>query len=322
MWAGWEKKIIEQGSLDFAEALALLDLQDEDLLFLLALANKITQKKYGKKIDLCSIINAKSGRCSENCAFCAQSVYHSTSVESYSLLDKATVLEKAKYMEKKGAHRFSLVVSGKGIDKGKDLEQICDILVTLKKETKLSLCASLGLLSFSTACYLQEAGLERYHHNLETAQSHFAKICTTHSYEERKMSIKAAQQAGLSVCSGIILGLGESKEQRLEIAYELKKMQVDSVPINLLNPLLGTPLEKQPALSVKDILKTVAVLRLILPEVSLRFCGGREHNLRDWQSLGMLAGINGLMIGNYLTTTGRNIEQDLKMLKDLDFLII
>jgi len=314
-----EERVIAGGELTVQEVLEVLELGTNETLELLAAANRIRQHFQGDKVDLCSIINVKSGKCSEDCAFCAQSVHHGVEIQTYELLDPDAVLVRAKLMEKVGAHRFALVSSGKGVNGGKEFEKILEIIAALKKETSLALCASLGLLTFDAATRLREAGLQRYHHNIETAESFFPQICSTHTYRERIATIKIAQEAGLSICSGVLIGLGENREQRMEMAYAIKELNVASVPFNVLNPIKGTPLGERVLLDPWEILKSLAAFRMIMPKTNLRLCGGREINLRDLQALGMLAGVNGLMIGNYLTTSGKEPIDDLKMLKDLGF---
>lgn len=314
-----EEQVLAEKPLSFRQAEELLNLEEQHCLELLALANRIRKHFQGNGVDLCAIINGKSGKCSENCAFCAQSAYHGVGIDTYDLLDKESILSRAKMLERAGSHRFAIVTSGRGIKAGKELDKLVDIFADLAKETSLGLCASLGIIDYSVAQRLKETGLQRYHHNVETASGFFSNICSTHTYAERIATIKVVQDVGLSVCSGGILGLGESKKQRVEMAWEIKNLAVDSVPLNFLNPIRGTPLEKQGVLNPWEALKTVAVFRLLMPKTNLRFCGGREVVLRDLQGLGMLAGANGLMLGNYLTTGGRKIEDDLEMLKDLGF---
>lgn len=314
-----EERIISGGEISFSEAEGLLEISDQSTLEVLAVANRIRKHFQGDGVELCSIINAKSGKCTENCAFCAQSIHHQVYIQAYQLLDREVILNRAKLMEKEGAHRFALVISGRGVKEGSELDRLVDVIAVLAKEVKLGLCASLGLLTPQAADRLKEAGLSRYHHNVETARSFFPRICSTHTYEERVETIKTVRKLGMSVCSGVIVGMGESKKQRVEMAREIKDLGVDSVPINILNPIKGTPLGERAAPNPWEILKTVAVFRLIMPRTNLRFCGGREINLRDLQALGMLAGANGLMIGNYLTTTGREPKTDLQMLVDLGF---
>ncbi|GAB1409449.1 biotin synthase BioB [Desulfovibrionales bacterium] len=260
----------------------------------------------------CSIVNAKSGLCSQDCAFCAQSRHHATQVKCYPLLPEEDLIAHGLAMHAAGAACFSLVTSGLGPSEA-EIEQICRVVRTLREKTDLSLSASLGLLQPSQAAQLRAAGLQRYHHNLETARSFFSHICTTHGYEQDMETVRVARQAGLSVCCGGILGLGESFAQRMELALTLRELAVDTVPLNFLRPIAGTRLADTPPLSVHDALKSVALFRYMLPQARITIAGGREFVLGDYQSWLPLAGANGLMIGSYLTTQGRNLEQDARM---------
>jgi len=264
----------------------------------------------------CSIINAKSGACSEDCAFCAQSAYHKTNIKIYTLLPESEVLFKAEEMKKGGATKFSIVTSGYKLKK-REIESIANMIRLINEKIDINVCASLGILDKDTAKILKDAGLSRYHHNLETARSFFPNICTTHSYDEDIETLYIAREAGLEVCSGGIIGLGESWDQRIELAFTLKELNVDSIPINFLNPIPGTRLQDMPLLSPMDALRTIAIFRIINPEKDITICGGREKVLRDLQSWIFFAGANGVMIGDYLTTKGRNIEDDIKMIEDL-----
>jgi len=305
------------GEITFDEALALGGLAGEELPDLFMAALRVTRRFHGGRVDLCSIINARSGRCSEDCAFCAQSGRYRTGAAVYPLLTKEEILPRAYEMETKGARRFSLVTSGRGMA-GADFEKILDTYKTLGEKTNLSLCASLGIIDYHQALRLKESGVATYHHNLETARGHYPKICTTHSFDERVEMVRAAREAGLGVCSGGIIGLGEILAQRVEMAFQLKELGVWSVPLNILTPIGGTPLQGSPVPPPLEVLKTAAIFRLVLPRAVIRLAGGREAALRDLQSLALLAGINGLMVGNYLTTGGRLVEDDLQMLRDLE----
>jgi biotin synthase len=231
-------------------------------------------------------------------------------------MEPQQMLHKAQEAEAMGARRFSIVTSGKALTE-KELEKVVQALRLIKEKTGLALCASVGMMTKHTALLLKEAGLSRYHHNLETAPSFFPHICTTHRYEEDLDALRNAQEAGLEVCSGGIFGLGESLEQRLELAFTLREMEVDSAALNFLNPIPGTPLERTNALTPLEILKSVALFRFILPDRDIRICGGREFGLRDLHPLIFWAGANGIMIGNYLTTRGRDHQADLQMIQDL-----
>ncbi|NLK51582.1 MAG: biotin synthase BioB [Syntrophomonadaceae bacterium] len=309
-------KILAGDQITPAEAMPLTALSGSQVYELLHVAWQVTDHFLGASVDLCSIINAKSGRCSEDCQFCAQSSYFQTEVDDYPLLDLEKILDRAQEMEAAGANRFSLVISGRGPDQA-DFTRILKIFRVLKRETGLGLCASLGIINEEQAAQLAEVGVTTYHHNLETGRSYFPFICTTHTYDERVQTIQAARKAGLHVCSGGILSLGESWANRVELAFELRELQVDSVPLNILNPLKGTPLAHLKPMKPLEVLKTIAIFRLILPQTELRLCGGREPALRSLQPLAFSAGINALLVGNYLTTAGRTVTEDVQTLIDL-----
>lgn len=312
-WKSTEAKVFSGEGLSREEILSLAGCAGAELVRVQALAGEVTRRFHGRQVDLCAIINARSGLCSEDCRFCAQSARYSTGAAVYPLIDAGTALAKARRMEAAGAGRFSLVTSGRGLT-GRDFAAVLEIFRILRAETGLSLCASLGIIDGEQARRLKEAGVSTYHHNLETGRSFFPQICTTHSYGERVATIRAAQEAGLTVCSGGIAGLGETLAQRLEMALEIKELGVDSVPLNILNPIPGTPLADTKPLPPAEILKTIALFRLVLPRATLRLCGGREPGLGGRQAEALQYGINGLMVGNYLTTRGGGVKQDLAML--------
>jgi biotin synthase len=294
----------------------LFTIEDRFLPLLFYGACRIRDHYNGRGIKLCAIVNAKSGRCPEDCAFCAQSAHHQARIKAYPLMEPRQVLHQAQEAESMGAKRFSIVTSGKALT-GEELEQVAEALGLIKEETALTLCASVGMITPGTAHQLKAAGLNCYHHNLETAPSFFPHICTTHPYEEDLDTVRSAKEAGLEVCSGGIFGLGESPQQRLELALTLREMEVDSVALNFLHPIPGTPLAGAPSLTPLEILKSVALFRFILPDKDIRICGGREFGLRDLHPLVLWAGANGIMIGNYLTTQGRDYRADLQMIHDL-----
>ncbi|MGD9209624.1 MAG: biotin synthase BioB [Desulfobacteraceae bacterium] len=286
---------------------------DHTILGLLLQANALRRHYKGNNIFTCSILNAKSGRCSENCAFCAQSGHHRTNISVYPLMPKEEIVIKAKEMAESGSLRFSIVISGFQPSQA-ELETIYAAVGMIRSETNLQVCASLGNLTEDMANCLYQSGVSNYHHNLETARSYFDQICTTHSYEEDIQSLIIAKEAGMRVCSGGIMGLGESWAQRMELALTLKELGVDSIPMNFLNPIAGTPFETRPLLSPMAALKCIALFRIINPEKEIVVCGGREVTLKDYQSWVFLAGASGLMIGNYLTTCGRDIDADMSMI--------
>lgn len=300
------------------EALAILNASQSEMAYFFAGAQMIRERYFGSNIELCSITNAKSGRCSENCSFCAQSVHYQTEAPVYPLRSKDEIVASAKQAEKEGSGCFGIVTSGTRPEPGKELEEILAAIREISTTTSIPPSASLGILDAETARQLAEAGCVTYHHNLETARSFFPEVCTTHPYDLDVETVKVAKQSGMAVCCGGIFGLGESLEQRLELAMTLRELEVDSVPMNFLNPVAGTPLEGSHALTPMDCLRTVALFRHILPDRKISVCGGRETNLREFQSWIFLAGASGMMIGNYLTTTGRDSEKDMQLIKDAE----
>jgi biotin synthase len=306
------------GEITEEEALRLSTASGTDRYALFMAASMVKEHFVGSKVSLCSIINAKSGRCAENCAFCAQSSHHSSDVPVYALVDEESLVAGAIQAEKCGSICYGIVTSGTGISQGEELDRICRALRRIRKETTIAPSCSLGILDNKTAKILKDAGSETYHHNLETARSFFPQICTTHDYEEDVTTIRAAKAAGMKVCSGGIFGLGESASQRIEMALTLRQLDVDSVPLNFLNPIAGTRLENASNITPQECLMTIALYRLLLPAKMITVCGGREKNLRDLQSWMFFAGASGTMIGNYLTTTGRNTDDDWQMLRDLE----
>lgn len=294
------------------DALTLTRVPDADLIDLLTGAHKLTTTYKKEDVFTCTIINAKSGKCSQDCAFCAQSGHHHTGVPVYPLLSREDMIKNALEMDKIGATHFSMVTSGYRL-KNDEIDIICDTTQEIKQKTRLTVCCSLGMLAPDQAKRLHLSGITNYHHNLETAESYFDQICTTHAYAEDIDTLKIAADAGLRVCSGCIFGLGESWDQRVELAFALKQAHVTRIPINFLNPIPGTKLQYLPLLSPFDALKCIALIRFIHPHADITICGGRELTLKDYQSWVFMAGANGLMIGNYLTTKGRNLQMDLDM---------
>ena len=281
-----------------------------------AAASEIREHFKGKEIILCAITNAKSGKCSEDCKFCAQSSHYQANAPSYPLKSAKEILAEAVRAQKDGAEFFGIVTSGKRLKTKKEWSEIFKAVKGIRA-IGLKPCASLGMLDDDRGRELKEAGLFRYHHNLETARSYFRNICTTHDYEEDIETIRAAQKAGLSVCAGALFGMGEGITHRIELAVTLRDLKVDSVPINLLNPIKGTPLDHLQPLPPMEILMTLAVFRFIMPDKDVKLCGGKEKNLRQLLPLGIVAGVNSLMTGNYLTTTGRDSRLDHEMIADL-----
>lgn len=313
---GLEKEILDGGAIEFEEAMKLASIEDiENLEQLCNIANNIRHVFCGNEVDLCTIMNAKSGRCSEDCKFCAQSAHYKTNVEVYDLVSKEAVLNLAKENEAEGVNRFSLVTSGRGLA-GSNFTKVLDIYEELNKEVKMNLCASLGIVGYDDLLKLRKKGITMYHHNLETSREYYEEICTTHSYDERINTINAAKEAGMTICSGGIIGLGETFKDRIKLAFQLRDLEVKSIPVNVLNPVKGTPLENSESLSQEEILKTIAIFRLVNPEALIRLAGGR--NLIDEFGKNCFnAGANATITGNYLTTSGNKICDDKKMIRSL-----
>ena len=317
-----KNKILAGGKIEFQEAKELIEIKLDDAESLNELffsADELREKFCGNSFDLCTIINAKSGKCSEDCKYCAQSSYFKTNASVYPLVNSEIALEEAKKVEREGANRFSLVTSGKGIlSDSKDMEKLQNIYKILKERTTLSLCASHGICDKEVLVKLKEAGVTTYHHNLEACKDFYPNICSTHTYEDRIKTVLNAKEVGLRVCSGGILGLGETPIDRIKLAFELRELDVDSVPINILTPIAGTPLENAKEIEPLELIKTMSVFRFILPNKALRYAGGRIK-LGKYQSLGIRAGINSALTGNFLTTTGNTIESDKKMIEGVGY---
>ncbi len=303
------------------EANFILRLDVSLLSYLLAWTERIRQTFNGSKIDLCSVINARSGGCSEDCSFCTQSVYSATDVASYPLLSLDVMLEGARSARSCGATKFCLATSGNGINNRAELERLCEATERIRSEVGIGVCATLGAMTKDHMVALKDAGLTRFHHNLETAESYFPSVCTTHTYRDRIEQVAVAKDAGLSTCSGGLFGMGESVEQRVELAFALMELDVDSVPVNFLMPATGTALGQVVPIQPAEALKVIAMLRLLMPDKEIRVCGGRTTALHDLHPLIFAGGANGMMIGNYLTRSGREPHKDIQMLNDLGLTI-
>lgn len=309
------RKVTEGGSVSREEALMLYHYPDLDALC--DAADSICRQKMGRDVDSCSIVNARSGLCGEDCKWCAQASRHHTGCHTYNFIDEEEMMAAARHNEREGIKRFSLVTSGRKVT-GQDLDRFCELIRRLKRETNLYLCASMGLLGEEELKKLADAGISRYHCNMETADSHFGSLCTTHTPDDKRATIKAARKAGLDVCSGGILGMGESPEQRVEFAFGLAELDVDSVPINILNPIKGTPLEQQPLVSEEEIIRSVAMMRFVLPDKAMRFAGGRMRLSRESMLRMLHGGINGVLMGDMLTTVSNQIADDRLLFADAD----
>lgn len=297
----------------------LFELEDRsDIMDLIAWANRIREHFKGNKIHLCSIVNVKAGGCSENCRFCAQSALYQTDSPQYGLIESGPILQAADEAKANGVTGLGLVAAWRGLEEGPVLDEICKRFEELKRDGKVRPDASLGIIKDQkVADRLKEAGVECYNHNLESSQRFYSQVCTSHAYEERVQTIRHLKRAGIKICCGGIIGMGETREDRCDLAFSLQELGANIVPINILNPIPGTPFGRQETLPPFEILKTIACFRFILPRQEIMIAGGRVVNLRDLQSLVFLAGASALMVGNYLTTLNQPVEKDLQMLQDL-----
>ncbi|MBQ3819013.1 biotin synthase BioB [bacterium] len=295
-----------------------LKLYDKPLDELIEAANKITRENFDNKVEACSIISAKTGMCGENCKYCSQSKHNHAQIECHPLLDVETVKKAALSAKENGATRFCIVTSGRK-PTDSDFEKIIEMIKEVASIDGLHCCASLGLLSKEQIKRIKEAGVERYNHNINTSENYHSFICSTHNFQDRVNTVKMIKEAGIEACCGVIIGMGETREDRIDMALSLKELDPKTVPINILNPIKGTPLEDyKDKIDEEEVLKTICIFRIILPNALLRYAGGRTLRLSpENQKRGMLAGINSLLVGNYLTTLGSTPENDKKMLDEL-----
>lgn len=308
-----EEKVLGGSSISKEDAFYIAEISGSDIFNLFVSANMIRNHFRGNKVDLCSIVNAKSGACPEDCSFCAQSSKSKAEIDVYPLLSKEIVIQKAREAKNFGAKRFSIVTSGRRVS-DRDLLEIAGMISEII-EIGLLPCASIGMLKEKELSILKSAGLGRYHHNLETSERFFPQICGTHSYTDKLKTIEAVKSIGLSTCSGGIFGIGEIWQDRIDMAFLLKELDVDSVPINLLIPIKGTALGYRDYLHPFEALKIISLYRFILPQKEIRICGGRMQILGEFNSMVFFAGADSLLTGNYLTTSGRNYEDDLRLIK-------
>lgn len=306
--------ILAGKQIDRPTALRLLAADQQDLW---QAADALRRHFMGDHFDLCSIINAKSGNCTENCRFCAQSARHHTGIDTYQAIAEDEAMTQALDNDSFGVHRISLVTSGRSLS-GETLDELTQLYGKMAETTSMLFCASAGFLDRKIADTLYAAGVRRYHCNLEASKNFFPQVCTTHTWEEKVETLHLARETGMSLCSGGIIGMGESVEDRIDMAFELRELEVKSIPINILTPIAGTPLAELTPLSTEEVLTTVALYRFINPDAVIRMAGGRQQ-LGDDQYRCFAAGANGAIVGNYLTTTGAGIEDDLRQLSAMGF---
>ena len=289
----------------------------EPLDVLMQEASTLRKKKFNNTIELCCILNARSGRCSEDCKYCAQSTHYNTTSAVYPFMDTEKILAAAQKAYSAEIKYFSIVTSGDKL-RGNEFKAVCKAIKKIHLLNECKVCASLGVLGAEEFAELKSAGLDRYHHNLETSENFYPKICTTHSWRERYNTVQNAKDAGFEVCSGGLFGLGESWKERIDLAFTIKELDIDSVPINFLSPIQGTPLGNQKLLSTEEALRIIVLYRLIMPNKAIRICGGRPTVLKEKQNMIFAAGANALMTGDYLTTSGTTYDTDKEMIKKLD----
>lgn len=309
-------KVFNNKQISFEEAYNLLS--TDKISALAKGANTITRKFNGQIVDIESLVNAKSGNCPEDCSFCAQSSFYKTGISKYPLLPTDKLIDHARNAKNEGSTSFCLVCAYRSPPE-KDFEQICDAISKIKNNIDIDVNVSLGFMTLERAKKLKNLGVKRYNHNLETAKSYFSQICTTHDYEDRINTGKIVKEAGLELCCGGIIGMGESPKQRLELAFSIAELHPDEVPINILISREGTPLMYNHPLSNEDIIKTIAVWRFIMPKTILKIAGGREKYFRDKGRYALQAGANGIISGGYLTTGGNPHNKDIEMIKEIGF---
>ena len=297
--------------MDKKELLRLYNLPLQELL-------NMSAKYVSNSVELCSLVNAKSGKCSQNCKYCAQSAHYSTDIENYPLISKQDVLKAAKEAKENGAIRFAVVTSGKSPDE-ESFDKILDLIDALNETEGIKSCASVGILNEEQAKELSKHGLKRYHHNINTSESYYGDICTTHSWQDRLNTCKLVKKYGMELCCGVILGMGETVEQRIEMALELRDIEPDSIPINILMPIPKTPFENyHNKIDDENILRTLAVFKIANPKAVLRFCGGRKRLSDENQLIALKTCVEGILTGNYLTTTGKSPRDDIETVKKLN----
>ena len=311
-----QKSVLSGNTLTFKEAQDLFNLPDEELSLLAAAANVITRQFNGRKVDVEQLNNIKKNACSEDCSFCSQSAFFDTRIGSWQLPSPDEVVEKARKAKQEGAESYCLVAAWRE-PSTRDFESVCNIITQVNQYVGINIECSLGFLTREQAATLRRLGVKRYNHNLETAKSKFSEICTTHTYQDRLDTLNIARGAGLELCTGGIIGLGETREQRLEMALEIAKLHPEEVTINILVPVPGTPLELQSPLAKSEIVRIFAVLRFLLPKSVIKISGGREASLDDSGRELLQGGANGIITSGYLTTDGNDSERDMQMIKKI-----
>ncbi len=314
-WGEIAKGVLAGEPLRRVHAKEVLSATDQDLLPLLQAAAAVRARHFGKQIKLCMLVNAQCGLCTEDCAYCSQSTVSEADIDKYGMITADRIVARAKEAAAAGAVNFSIVTSGREPSDAL-LEAVIDAVCAIKAEVNIPVCASLGMLAGDQAKRLAAAGLDRYHHNINTSEGHHGKICTTHSYTDRVATIEQVKAAGLSSCGGVIIGMGESADDVVDMAVALRQLRVDSIPVNFLHPVPGTPFESKAELTPTYCLRVLAMFRLVCPDQDIRLAGGREYNLRALQPLALYAA-NAMFVGDLLTTAGPGVDHDVQMIRDL-----
>lgn len=316
-WHAFAQRVLDGGRLEHDEARSILESPDADLLDLLAAAYRVRHRFFGNSVQLFFLMNAKSGLCPEDCSYCSQSKVSEAEIPRYNLLSAPKLLEAARMAAERHSKTFCIVISARGPTQ-REMDAVCEIVPQIKREHDLNICACLGLLTPEQAKRLADAGVDKVNHNLNTSSRYYAEVCSTHTYGDRLATLAACREAGLSLCSGGIIGMGEKPDDVVAMAMELRDLRVESIPLNFLNAIDGTPLENTSDLTPRDCLRALAMMRLVNPEAEIRIAGGRELHLRSLQPLGLFPA-NSIFVGDYLTTKGQLPEADEAMIRDLGF---
>lgn len=319
-WHELAQRVLAGDSLTRDEGREILNSSDDELLDLLAAAFAVRRTYFGRTVQLYYLKNAKSGLCPEDCGYCSQSIVSDAPIEKYSIANERTLLEGARKAKENQARTYCIVASGRG-PSNREVEHVCNVVRKIKQEHGLHICACLGLLKPEQAEQLARAGVDRINHNLNTSRRYYQEICTTHTYQDRIDTLKVAHQAGMELCSGLIVGMGEEHEDILDAVFELQSLEVKSIPVNFLHAIDGTPLEHREELDPRYCLKVLCLLRLVHPATEIRIAGGREVNLRSLQAMGLYAA-NSIFVSDYLTTKGQTPEEDFAMVDDLGFQVV
>lgn len=320
VWNELAQRVLDGGRISREEGLAILQSSDDDLLDLLAASFKLRLRHFGKQVLLYYLKNAKSGLCPEDCGYCSQSIVSSAPIEKYSIANERVLMEAARKAKESQARTYCIVASGRG-PTDREVDHVCNVVSKIKDELGLHICACLGLLKPDQAQRLADAGVDRINHNLNTSRRYYDEICTTHTYQDRIDTLKVAHNAGMELCSGLIVGMGETDNDILDAIFELQDLSVQSIPVNFLHAIDGTPLGQTHELSPQDCLRVLCLLRFVHPTVEIRIAGGREVNLRSMQAMGLYSA-NSMFVSDYLTTKGQSPEEDYAMVRDLGFEIV